>query len=74
MSDFVDRAVNALAEHQDLGLEYREEIRDELEAIVRVVLTELLVPTHKMQTVVAANWGRRTWLEFSAIIEEALKF
>lgn len=41
MSDFIERCIEALADQQKLSQEYREEIHDELEGMVRVVLKEV---------------------------------
>jgi len=41
--------------------------------MARAAIEAMRVPTPAMQQVVSANWGRRTWSDYSDVIDAALE-
>jgi hypothetical protein len=44
-----------------------------LEHAARAAIAAMREPTDKMRAVNGANWGRRTWSEYQAMIDAALE-
>lgn len=72
MSEMIERVARALdqfAWSQSAGMERR---RADSLFLASAAIEAMRDPTPAMQQAVAKNWGRRTWAEYSEVIDAAL--